>query len=76
MIEVGLAVTTFVTLAGALMGYGELRGKVTAQSKIIDDSINVLRGDIKRLDDRIADLTDFLLKEFRGEDINKIGRKA
>ena len=74
MIEVGLAVTVFVTLAGGLMGYGELRGKVTAQAKNFDDALSVLRGDIKRLDDRVADLTDFLLREFHGESANKIGR--
>ena len=64
------------TLAGGLLGYGELRGKVIAQTKAFDDSLTILRSDIKRLDDRVADLTDFLLREARGEDPNQIRRPA
>ena len=63
-------------LAGGLMGYGELRGKVIAQAKSFEDLLRVLRSDIQRIDDRVADLTDFLLRERRGEDPNQIGRRA
>ena len=76
MIEAILGGGIITLLAGGLMGYGELRGKVSAQAKSFEDTLHVLRSDIKRLDDRVADLTDFLLREHRGEDPNQIGRRA
>lgn len=72
MIEIGIAVTVGLAIAGGVMGYGELRGKVTAQAKAFEDSLVLLRADIKRLDDRVADLTDFLLREAHGEIADQI----
>lgn len=63
-----------ISIAAGLIGYGELRGKVAATGKAVDAALATLQSDIKRLDDRIADLTDFLLREAHGEDIHQIRR--
>ena len=48
-----------VTAGASLVGYGRLQQSVTD-----------LREDVGRLDDRIADLTDFLLREAKGDGEN------
>lgn len=48
-----------LTILAAAIGYGELRGKVKGQ----DDKAEIILRSIQRLDDRIAELTDFLLRE-------------
>ena len=57
------------SLAAGLVGYGKLQQRVSGQ----DEKFDTLRKDIARLDERIADLTDFLLREHRnGTDPNKV----
>ena len=61
----------FTTIAAAV-GYGELRQKVATQR----DNVDLLRADIKRLDEKIEHLTDFLLREVRGEEGAIFGKNS
>ena len=61
MIEAFISGGLGLAIAGGLIGYGRLQQRVTGQ----DDKFDTLRKDIARLDERIADLTDFLLRESR-----------
>lgn len=71
MIEVILASGLVTAIAAGLVGYGKLQQRVEDQN----DKFDLLRADIRRLDDRVAELTDFLLRSFRGEDIDTIRQK-
>ena len=64
ILEVVLGSGTVFTAAGVIYGYGKLAQRV-------ED----IKGDIHRLDERVADLTDFLLREARGEDGTTLDQK-
>ena len=72
MIDPGAAVAV-VGLAGAgLVAYGRLAQRVENSTTRFDS----IDRSIARLDERIADLTDFLLREAHGESIDKIRGNA
>lgn len=72
MIETILGSVSAATIVGGLVAYGRMQQKVDNQNELFD----LLRADIKRLDERVADLTDFLLREFHGEDPDQIRSAA
>lgn len=57
-----------LAIGGVLVGYGELRGRV----RTLEQMFELIRADIKHLDSRVEDLTDFLLREAHGEVVDKI----
>ena len=63
-------------LVGGIFAYGKLHQRVSSHREQVEESFGLLRKDISRLDDRIADLTDFLLREAHGEDFDKVLRPA
>ena len=70
MIELVIGSGLVGSVVAGLLGYGRMWEKVHA----IEGNFDLLRKDISRLDDRIVDLTDFLLREFHGEDPDQIRR--
>lgn len=68
MIEYIGLVGAGIAIGGVAVGYGELRGRVNALDKMFE----LIRADIKHLDGRVEDLTDFLLREARGEVVDHI----
>lgn len=65
----GVSVSSVIA---GVMAYGRLQQKVAGQ----EEKFEILRSDIARLDERVADLTDFLLREHRGESVDQIRRPA
>lgn len=50
------------SLSGGLLAYADLRGRVKAAEELQAERYNVILRDIKRLDEKVESLTDFLLR--------------
>jgi len=74
MIETILASGLVTATVTGIFAYGRLYQRVESNREQVEDHFGLLRRDISRLDDRVAELTDFLLREIRGEDPRKVKR--
>ncbi len=58
-----------LAIVGGIAGYGRLQQRVESNERATAEQVKSIVSHIQRLDDRIADLTDYLLRQNDGKSI-------
>ena len=72
MTEILLSSGLGIAVVSGIFAYGRLYQRVESNKEEVTEHFGILRKDIARLDERIADLADFLIREAHGEDSDGI----